>query len=206
MRKRIHLSIIFTLLAAMTISIAHAAPARQDKPKLTATYVSTGPIGVNPFLQLIAEGLTKGGKEFGVTTKVVESADISALEDNLRAEIEAKTDLIVVNSFDSIDALTRLGKEYPEQKWAIVDAAVPENPQVRGIVFKEHEGTFLIGAIFGRLTKTNVIGFVGAMDIPLIRRWYVGFEEGVKYVNPKATVLESWAIVLMTRRRAKNWL
>ncbi len=192
MQKKLNLlpAIIAIILLATAVSV-QAAPAHQDD-ELTATYVSTGPIGVNPFLQLIADGLTKGGEEFGVTTRVVESADTSALEDNLRAEIDAGTDLIVTNSFDAVDAVTRLGAEYPDQKWAIVDAAIPENPNVRGILFKEQEGTFLIGAIFGRLTKSNVVGFVGAIDIPLIRRWYVGYEEGVKYVNPEATVLESW--------------
>lgn len=191
MRHKIHLlALIMVLALFVTVLGVQAAPAQQDE--LTATYVSTGPIGVNPFLQLIADGLTKGGEEFGVKTRVVESADVSALEDNLRAEIDAGTDLIVTNSFDAVDAVTRLGKEYPDQKWAIVDASVADNPNVRGILFKEHEGTFLLGAIFGRLTKTNVIGFVGAIDLPFIRRWYVGFEEGVKYVNPKATVLEGW--------------
>jgi basic membrane protein A and related proteins len=182
---------LIAVIALLTVLVVSAAPAQQDD-ELTATYVSTGPIGVNPFLQLIADGLTRGGEEFGVTTRVVESTDISALEDNVRAELDAGTDLIVLNSFDSIDVLTRLGAEYPDQKWVIVDAALPENPNVRGILFKEHEGTFLIGAIFGSLTETNTVGFVGAFDIPLIRRWFVGYEEGVKYVNPEATVLEAW--------------
>jgi basic membrane protein A len=189
MSKFIRIALPFVVLLAL--SLGFSAAAAQDEA-LTATYVSTGPIGVNPFLQLIADGLTSGGEEFGVETRVVESSDITVLEDNLRAEIEAGTDLIVVNSFDSIDAVTRLGQEYPDQQWAIVDAAVPDNPNVRGILFKEYEGTFLIGVIFGRLTETNTVGFVGAMDIPLIRRWYVGYEEGVRYVNPDATVLQGW--------------
>lgn len=191
MRHRFQLiTLIITVFVFVSALSINAAPAAQDD-ELTATYVSTGPIGVNPFLQLIADGLTRGGEEFGVTTRVVESPDISALEDNLRAEIDAGTDLIVVNSFDSVDAVTRLGQEYPDQKWAIVDATV-DNPNVRGLVFNEHEGTFLLGAIFGRLTESDIVGFVGAVDIPLIRRWFVGFEEGVHHVNPDATVLEGW--------------
>lgn len=192
MRQRMRLwTALIVMIVFFTVMSLQAAPALQDT-ELTATYVSNGPIGVNPFLQLIADGITRGGEEFGVSTLVVETADISALEDNLRAEIDAGTDLIVTNSFDAVDAVTRLGQEFPDQKWAIVDAVIPDNPNVRGILFKEHEGMFLIGAIFGSLTENDVVGFVGAMDIPLIRRWYVGFEEGVKYVNPDATVLEGW--------------
>ena len=68
--------------------------------------MSTEPIGVNPFLELIKEGLERGGAEFGVETFVNESADISQLEDNLRAAVEDGNDLIVANSFDSVDAMS----------------------------------------------------------------------------------------------------
>ncbi len=71
---------------------------------------------------------------------------------------------------------------------------------MRGLVFREHEGAYLIGAIFGLLAtgqyegfpKSDVIGAVGAIDLPFIRRWYTGFEAGVKAVNPDAKVLEAW--------------
>jgi basic membrane protein A and related proteins len=192
MRQNIRLlAVLVTAFALLTgFSVVAVVGAQDDE--LTATYVSTGPIGVNPFLQLIADGLTRAGEEFGVTTRVVESADISVLEDNIRAEIDAGTDLIVLNSFDSVDALTRLSAEYPDQKWVLVDAAI-DSPNVRGVLFREHEGMFLIGAIFGSLTESDTVGFVGAFDIPLIRRWFVGYEEGVHYVNPDATVLEAWS-------------
>ena len=89
--------------------------------------------------------------------------------------------------------MTRLSAEFPDQKWAIVDTGIEDNPQVRGLVFREHEGMFLIGAIMGQMTQSNMVGFVGAVDIPLIRRWLVGFQEGVAAANPNATVLEAWS-------------
>jgi len=167
---------------------------------LKAVYVSTGPIGQNPFLELIAEGLTTGGTECGVETRVVESADVPTMEDNLQAAIDEGYDLIVANSFDSVDAVTRLAGENPDQKWAIVDSIV-ESPNVRGLVFKEHEGTYLLGATFGLLATGDYEGFpesarigaVGAVDAPFIRRWYVGFEEGVKAVNPSVELDLGWA-------------
>ena len=64
------------------------------------------------------------------------------MADNFRAAIDDKTDLIVANSFDSVDAITKLGKQFPDQKWAVVDTTV-DNPNVRGLVFQEHEGTYL---------------------------------------------------------------
>ncbi len=196
-RASIAIAAAAAALTALTAVVGAQSPATLTG--LKATYVSTGPIGVNPFLQLIEQGLTQGGTQFGVETHVTESADISALEDNLRAAIEDGNDLIVANSFDSVDAITKLSAEYPDQKWALVDTAL-DNPNVRGLVFREHEGAFLVGAIFGLLAtgqyegfpQSDVIGSVGAIDLPFIRRWYTGFEAGVKAVNPDATVLEAW--------------
>jgi basic membrane protein A len=82
-----------------------------------------------------------------------------------------------------------------------VDIGIEGNDNVRGLVFNEHEGTFLIGAIFGLLATgdyegfpaSDVIGAVGAVDQPFIRRWYVGFEEGVKRVNPDVEIELGWA-------------
>src|SRR6476661_8483294 len=143
-------SIALAAAAAAITALAGVAGAQSPAASpaaptgLKATYVSTGPIGVNPFLQLIEQGLTQGGTESGVETKVIESADISALEDNLRAAVEDGNDLIVANSFDSVDAITKLAAEYPDQKWALVDTTI-DNPNVRGLVFREHEGAFLVG-------------------------------------------------------------
>jgi len=182
-----------------SLAISPAASAAASQTGLKATYISTGPIGDNPFLQLIANGLTQAGKDCGVQTSVVESKDTTVMADNFRSAIDDKTDLIVANSFDSVDAITKLGKQFPDQKWAVVDTTV-DNPNVRGIVFQEHEGSYLIGAIFGLLAtgnyapfpKSDAVGAVGAIDQPFIRRWLVGFQEGVKAVNPGAKLLDGF--------------
>jgi basic membrane protein A len=167
---------------------------------LRAVYVSTEPIGQNPFLELIRDGLEEGGTECGVETDVVESPDIPTLEDNLQAAVDDEYDLIVTNSFDAVDAVTRLSTENPDQNWAIVDTVV-NSPNVRGLVFKEHEGAYLLGATIGLLATGDYEGFpaserigaVGAVDQPFIRRWFVGFEEGAKAVNPGVTMDLGWA-------------
>lgn len=182
-----------------SLAISPAASAGASQTGLTATYISTGPIGDNPFLQLIANGLTQAGKDCGVKTSIVESKDTTVMADNFRAAIDDKTDLIVANSFDSVDAVTKLGKQFPNQKWAVVDTTV-DNPNVRGLVFQEQEGTYLIGAIFGLLAtgnyppypKSDLIGAVGAIDQPFIRRWLVGFQEGVKAVNPNVKLTDGF--------------
>src|SRR3954463_13797993 len=87
--------------------------------KKNVIYVSTNPLGTNQFLNLIADGVKAGGKECGVDVKVVESADPNSLATNLRAAAGAKPDLIVANSFDSVQTIGELAKANPDQKWAL---------------------------------------------------------------------------------------
>jgi basic membrane protein A len=169
--------------------------------KKSVIYVSTNPLGTDQFLNLIAIGAKSGGKQCGATVKVIQSSDPNSLAANLRAAAQAKPDLIVANSFDSVQAITGLVKQNPAQKWALVDASVDKAPNVRGILFKENEGMFLIGAAYGMLAKGNqgsqwpaskAVGFVGAIDNALVRRWYNGYVQGVKQTDPAARVLVGW--------------
>jgi basic membrane protein A and related proteins len=164
-------------------------------------YVSTNPLGTNQFLNLIADGAKAGGKECGATVKVVQSSDPNSLAANLRAAAQAKPDLIVANSFDSVETIAGLVKQSPDQKWALVDASVEKAPNVRGILFKENEGMFLIGAAYAMLAKgdqgsewpaSKAVGFVGAIDNALVRRWYNGYAQGVTDTNPGTRVLVGW--------------
>jgi len=168
--------------------------------KKSVIYVSTNPLGTNQFLNLIADGAKAGGDECGATVKVVQSNDPNQLAANLRAAVQAKPDLIVANSFDSVETITGLAKQSPDQKWVLVDAAVEDAPNVRGILFKENEGMYLIGAAYALLAKggqgdfpaSPSVGFVGAIDNALVRRWYNGYEQGVKDTNAGTKVLSGW--------------
>jgi len=171
-----------------------------DGAKKSVIYVSTNPLGTNQFLNLIADGAKAGGEECGATVKVVQSNDPNQLAANLRAAVQAKPDLIVANSFDSVETITGLAKQSPDQKWALVDAAIEDAPNVRGIVFKENEGMYLIGAAYALLAKggqgdfpaSPSVGFVGAIDNALVRRWYNGYAQGVKDTNAGTKVLSGW--------------
>jgi basic membrane protein A and related proteins len=168
--------------------------------KKSVIYVSTNPLGTNQFLNLIADGAKAGGKQCGASVKVIQSNDPNQLAANLRAAVQAKPDLIVANSFDSVETITGLIKQAPDQKWALVDATVEKAPNLRGILFKENEGMYLIGAAYALLAKggegdfpaSKAIGFVGAIDNALVRRWYDGMAQGVKDTTPGLQVLQGW--------------
>jgi basic membrane protein A and related proteins len=96
------------------------------------------------------------------------------------------------------DDITKLAKEFPNTKFACIDYTLPAGEtappkNLLGLRFREHEGSFLVGAIAGRVTKTKKVGFVGGMKIPLIRKFDVGFAAGVKHVCPDCTVLAAYA-------------
>jgi basic membrane protein A len=89
--------------------------------------------------------------------------------------------------FSQGSAVEKGAKDFPKQQFAIIDFVV-DLPNVQSIVFKEHEGSFLVGMMAALASKTGKVGFVGGMDIPLIRKFQCGFEQGAKFVNPKAEV------------------
>ncbi|HSN67949.1 MAG TPA: BMP family ABC transporter substrate-binding protein, partial [Thermoanaerobaculia bacterium] len=82
-------------------------------------------------------------------------------------------------------------KDYPEINFAIIDGVI-DLPNVASLVFKEHQGSYLVGLIAAHTTKTNVLGFIGGMDIPLIRKFKVGYAEGAKSVNPDIRVIDNY--------------
>ncbi len=94
---------------------------------------------------------------------------------------------IVGIGFSQGSAIEKVAKEFPKLQFAIIDSVV-NLPNVQSIVFAEHEGSFLVGMLAAMASKTGKVGFVGGMDIPLIRKFQCGYEQGAKYANPKVAV------------------
>jgi basic membrane protein A len=139
------------------------------------------------FNSAAARGATQAVKDLGIELKDVESPDDAAFEPALRTFGERGYPLVVAIGFAQADALKKVAPQYPNTHFAIVDAVV-EGPNVASLMFAEHEGSYVVGYLAGLLTKSNKIGFIGGMDIALIRRFEMGYEAGVKAANPKAVV------------------
>lgn len=137
------------------------------------------------------EGATRARNKLGVFVKYVEATDDNAFEPLLRAFAQRDFDLIIGIGFAQKEAIGKVAAQFPKTHFAIVDAQV-EAPNVRSLLFEEHEGAFLIGAIAAMTSKTGRIGFVGGMDIPLIRRFEMGYEAGAKQVNPQIAVTANY--------------
>ena len=130
-------------------------------------------------------GANDAAKEFPIEIKDVESPDDAAFEPALRTFAERGYPLVIAVGFAQIDAVKKVAPQFPKTHFAIVDGVV-EAPNVSSLMFAEHEGSYLVGYLAGLMTKSNKVGFIGGMDIALIRRFEMGYEAGVKAANPKA--------------------
>lgn len=136
-------------------------------------------------------GASQAAKEFEIQLKDVEAADDAAFEPAMRTFAERGYPLIIAIGFAQIDAVKKVAPQFPKTHFAIIDGVV-EGPNVSSLMFAEHEGSYLTGYLAGLATKTATVGFVGGMDVPLIRRFQMAYEAGVKAANPKAKVLVNY--------------
>lgn len=136
-------------------------------------------------------GAERAAKEFGIKIKDVESPDDAAFEPAMRTFAERGIPLVLAVGFAQADALKKVAPNFPNTNFAIVDAVV-DAPNVASLMFEEQEGSFLVGYLAGLVTKTNKVGFVGGMDVAMIRRFLMAYEAGVKAANPKANVLNGF--------------
>lgn len=103
---------------------------------------------------------------------------------------EAGFNPIVVLGFQNASTIEEVAPKYPDTNFAIVDVTwLPEMPNVRQIGFQEHEGSYLVGMLAAMATESNTVGFIGGMDVPLIRHFACGYAQGAKAVNPDITVV-----------------
>ena len=135
-------------------------------------------------------GAERFKKETGIAYREFEVTAEAQREQALRNMARRGSQIVVGIGFSQASGMEKVAKEFPAVKFAIVDAVV-DLPNVQSVVFKEHEGSFLVGMAAAMASKTGKVGFVGGMDIPLIRKFALGYEEGARYVNPKVEVFQN---------------
>jgi len=160
------------------------------KPKKIGLILATGGLGDKSFNDISFAGVKRAKEELGIEFDYVEPKAIAEYEGFQRDFAKAgEYVLIICVGFDQAEALDKIAGEYPDQNFAIVDMVV-DKPNVASLLFKANEGSFLVGIVASMTTTTEKIGFVGGMDIPLIRDFFIGYEAGAKWANPDVTVLE----------------
>ena len=135
-------------------------------------------------------GAEKWKKETGGSYREFELQSDAQREQALRRFAEAGNNPIVMAGFMFATPLAEVAKDYPNTKFAIIDMVV-DSPNVRSVIFNEHEGSYLVGMMAAMASKTGTVGFVGGMDIPLIRKFACGYVQGVKAANSNAKIIQN---------------
>ncbi len=139
------------------------------------------------FNQAAYEGIQRWMKETGKKSMEFEVSNESQREQAIRRMAERGASPIIGIGFSQASSIEKVAKEFPKLKFAIVDMVV-DLPNVQSVVFKEQEGSYLVGVMAAKASKTGKAGFVGGMDIPLIRRFECGYVQGFKAVAPSGEV------------------
>ena len=167
-----------------------AAEAGDKKTKVGIVY-DIGGKDDRSFNAAAYQGMLRAKKDLPIILRDVEPGDPTSVEPALRAFAQYGYNLITGVGFTQGPILEQVAKDYPQLHFVIIDSVV-EAPNVASLLFKEHEGSFLVGMIAASTSKTSTIGFVGGMDIPLIHKFFTGYAEGAKYTNPNIKVIPNY--------------
>lgn len=144
------------------------------------------------------EGVKRAENELGICLYDIEPGNPTSIEPAMRAFAERNFDLVIGVGFAQAPLMQKVARDFPNVKFAIVDGIIFEDDgvtpkrNVASLVFREHEGSYLVGMIAAAKSKTGIIGFLGGMDIKLIHRFKTGYEEGARSINPNIRVIENY--------------
>ncbi|MCL6705992.1 BMP family ABC transporter substrate-binding protein [Pseudomonas sp. R2.Fl] len=177
-----------TLLSLFALAAMSATALAADiKPALV---YGTGGKFDKSFNEAAYGGAEKFKAETGIEYRDFEPTSDTQGEQAIRNFASRGYNPVVAISFAWEAALTKVAAEFPDTKFVIVDTVV-DKPNVRSVVYKEHEGSYLVGLLAGMASKSGKVGFVGGMDIPLIRKFECGYEQGARAANPNIEVFQN---------------
>jgi basic membrane protein A len=175
-----------TLFGALVAATLAAGPALAEDGQPAIIFDMGGKFDKS-FNEAAYNGAERFKDEAGVEYLEFEITNESQRDQALRRMARRGAKVVVAVGFSFATPLDEISGEFPETQFVIIDAVV-EQPNVQSVVFKEHEGSFLVGMAAALASETGKVGFVGGMDIPLIRNFAHGYEQGVKHVSPDAEV------------------
>lgn len=195
-------STVLLFLAALAVflnsSCSNSVLSAEDRGKTKVGIVfDIGGKNDRSFNAAAWEGVRRAEKDLDIVLRDVEPGNPTSIEPAMRAFAEENFDLIIGVGFAQGPIMQKVAEDYPNIKFAIVDGVILDKdgkplPNVASLVFREHEGSYLVGMLAAMKSKTGVLGFVGGMDIPLIHKFETGYEEGARSVNPNIRVIDNY--------------
>jgi basic membrane protein A len=181
--------ILTTTATAVSLALcSFIANAADFKPAIA--YDSSGKFDKSFSQAVFQNGATKFTADTQIEVRDFVPSNDAQREQGLARLAKRGFNPIVAVGFMYGSALEKIAKKYPETQFVIIDSVV-DLPNVKSIIFKEHEGSFLVGALAALKSESNKVGFVGGMDIPLIRKFACGYEQGAKYINKDTEVFQN---------------
>ncbi|MEH6453783.1 MAG: BMP family ABC transporter substrate-binding protein [Psychromonas sp.] len=181
--------ILTTTATAVSLALCSlVANAVDFKPAVA--YDTSGKFDKSFSQAVFVNGASKYAEDHGVEVRDFVPANDAQREQGLDRLAKRGYSPIVAVGFMYGSSLEKVAKKYPETQFVIIDSVV-DLPNVKSLVFKEHEGSFLVGALAALKSENAKVGFVGGMDIPLIRKFACGYEQGAKYVNKDLQVFQN---------------
>ena len=175
------------VVAVLAAALAGPAVAADIKP---AIVFDLGSKYDKSFNEGVLAGAERFRKETGTVVTEFEPTNETQLEQAQRRFAQRGQDPILGVGFNQASVTDRVAKDFPDTRFTLIDG-VSKLPNVQSVLFREQEGSFLVGMLAAMASKTGKVGFVGGMDIPLIRRFACGYEQGIKYANPKAELIQT---------------
>ncbi|MHA2250148.1 MAG: BMP family lipoprotein [Candidatus Kariarchaeaceae archaeon] len=159
-----------------------------------ALVFSTGGLGDQSFNDAANEGKNRAiANNPGISVNQFEPSDITGINTQIEAySAYGGYDLIIAVGFTATDGVTASATVHPDQQFIIIDSVV-DLPNVASVVFSEHEGSFLVGAMAAMVSENDDIAFLGGLDIPLINKFLAGYRQGARYINPDITVRHTYS-------------
>jgi basic membrane protein A len=175
-------------IAAFAAAGACASASAAD-PKLGIVYDAGGKFDKS-FNQSAFEGASRFKKETNINFIEVQASSDTQAEQMLRGLARKNLDLIASIGFAQTQAVQKVAREFPKVHFVLIDG-VAQGANVNSVTFKEEEGSYLVGVAAAMASKSKKLGFVGGIDIPLIRAFACGYEQGAKATYPKVEVIQN---------------
>ena len=178
---------IIGALAAVGLAAAGMAQAEDFTP---AVVFDMGGKFDKSFNEAAFNGAERFKADSGIQYREFEVTNPSMREQALRNMARRGAQVVVAMGFAQAAAVETVAQEFPDTKFTLIDMVV-DLPNVQSVIFKEHEGSFLVGMAAALASETGKVGFVGGMDIPLIRKFALGYVEGAKHINPDIEIYQN---------------
>lgn len=182
---------LFVLLLLSACSSSNEEATGKERMKVGVMLSDAG-LGDQSFSDIAFEGLEKARDELDITFDYRELSETDTYEQGIEELVEGGQDLVIGLGFSVQEAMEKAAAKYPDQQFLLIDA-MSDAPNINTVLFKEDEGSYLLGALAAMKSKTGTVGFIGGVDNPVIHRFEQGFTAGVKQVNPDAKILSEYA-------------